>query len=312
MDLVLLFPGQGSQKPGMGEDLAAAYPAARAVFERVDRALGTPLSELCFQGPADELTLTHNAQPALFAHGAASWAVIAGLAEARVKAAAGHSLGEFTAYHAAGAVDLEAGARLVRRRGELMLEAGRARPGTMAALLGEFTTPIEELAAQASAEAGIVVPANYNAPGQVVVSGELSGVERLMELARERGARRAVRLSVSGAFHSPLMESAAQGLASALADACMVDPKFPVVSNVTALPIVSADEARALLSRQLTAPVRWTEVIQELARRHPDALFVELGPGNVLAGLLKRIAPSVASAPGGTAADVANLLEMVA
>lgn len=312
MDLVLLFPGQGSQKPGMGADLAVAFPAARAVFERVDEALGAPLSELCFSGSPDELTLTHNAQPALFAHGAAAWAVIAGTVGGRVKAAAGHSLGEFTAYHAAGALTLEAGARLVRRRGELMLEAGQTSPGTMAALLGDLATPIEELARQASAEAGIVVPANYNAPGQVVVSGERAAVERLMELARDRGARRAVQLNVSGAFHSPLMESAAQGLASALVDAAMVDPNFPIVSNVTALPVGSADEARALLSRQLTAPVRWTEVIQELARRHPSALFVELGPGNVLTGLLKRIAPSVASAPGGTAADLANLLEMVA
>ncbi len=311
MDLVLLFPGQGSQKPGMGADLAAAYPVARAVFDQVDDALGAPLSELCFNGPADELTLTHNAQPALFAHGAASWAVIAGLVGSRVRAAAGHSLGEFTAYHAAGALDLAAGARLVRRRGELMLEAGQARPGTMAALLGDLAMPIEDLCARASAEAGVVVPANYNAPGQVVVSGELSGVDRLMELAREQGARRAVKLSVSGAFHSPLMESAAVGLAAALTNAGIVDPAFPVVSNVTALPVTSADEARALLSRQLTAPVRWTEVIQELARRHPDALFVELGPGNVLAGLLKRIAPSVVTAPGGTAADVAKLLEMI-
>ncbi len=311
MDLVLLFPGQGSQKPGMGADLSAAYPVARAVFDRVDEALGTPLSELCFNGPAEELTLTHNAQPALFAHGAACWAVIAEQVGSRVRAAAGHSLGEFTAYHAAGALDLAAGARLVRRRGELMFEAGQARPGTMAALLGDLTKPIEDLCATASAEAGIVVPANYNAPGQVVVSGEVPGVERLMELARQQGARRAVKLSVSGAFHSPLMESAAEGLSSALNEAGIVDPSFPVVSNVTALPVTSADEARALLSRQLTAPVRWTEVIQELAGRHPDALFVELGPGNVLAGLLKRIAPSVATAPGGTASDVANLLQMI-
>lgn len=312
MDLVLLFPGQGSQKPGMGQDLAAAHPAAHAVFERVDAALGTPLSQLCFDGPADELTLTHNAQPALFAHGAAAWAVIAERARPFVRAAAGHSLGEFTAYHAAGALDVESGARLVRRRGELMLEAGAARPGTMAALLGDLSVPIEELCAAASAEAGTVVPANYNAPGQVVVSGDVAGVERLMELARANGARRAVALSVSGAFHSPLMEPAAEGLALALAEAGLAEPAFPVVSNVTAQPVGTADEARALLARQLTAPVRWTEVVLELARRHPDALFIELGPGNVLAGLMKRIAPSVATAPAGTADDLANLLERIA
>lgn len=311
MDLVLLFPGQGSQKPGMGQDLADAHPAARSVFERVDAALGTPLSQLCFQGPAEELTLTHNAQPALFAHGAAAWAVIAERARPHVRAAAGHSLGEFTAYHAAGALGLEAGARLVRRRGELMLESGQARPGTMAALLGDLTVPVEELCVQASAESGVVVPANYNAPGQVVVSGDVAGVERLMELARSHGARRAVPLSVSGAFHSPLMEPAADGLAAALAAAGLTDPGFPVVSNVTARPVSTAAEATQLLARQLTAPVRWTEVVQELAREHPDALFVELGPGNVLTGLLKRIAPDVASAPGGTADDLARLLERI-
>lgn len=311
MDMVLIFPGQGSQKPGMGADLAEAHPAARAVFDRVDAALGTPLSRLCFDGPADELTLTHNAQPALFAHGAAAWAVIAERAGPHVRAAAGHSLGEFTAYHAAGALGLEAGAGLVRRRGELMLEAGRARPGTMAALLGDLTVPVEELCARATAESGTVVPANYNAPGQVVVSGDVAGVERLMELARENGARRAVPLSVSGAFHSPLMEPAAGGLAAALAAAGLADPAFPVVSNVTASPVATAHEARELLARQLTAPVRWTEVVQELARLHPDALFVELGPGNVLAGLMKRIAPAVTTAPGGTAQDLANLLERI-
>ena len=311
MHLVLLFPGQGSQKPGMGQDLAAAVPAAAAVFAQVDAALDAPLSRLCFEGPADELTLTHNAQPALFAHGAAAWAAIREVAAPHVRAAAGHSLGEFTAYHAAGALGLAEGARLVRRRGELMLEAGEARPGAMAALLGDLTAPLEQLCEQASREAGTVVPANYNSPGQVVVSGDERGVERLMTLAREAGARRAVRLNVSGAFHSPLMEPAAAGLGRALDAAAVGTPTFPVVSNVTAQPVTDGGEAHRLLQRQLTSPVRWTEVVQALAAAHPDALFVELGPGNVLSGLVKRIAPEVATATCGTAAEVTTLLERI-
>jgi len=311
MRLVLLFPGQGSQKPGMGQDLAAAYPSARAVFERVDDALGVPLSRLCFEGPAEELTLTHNAQPALFAHGAAAWAAIRDSAAPHVVAAAGHSLGEFTAYHAAGALELSAGARLVRRRGELMYEAGVARPGAMAALLGDLREPVETLCERASADAGLVVPANYNSPGQLVVSGEIAGVERLMELAREAGARRAVRLNVSGAFHSPLMAPAADGLASALDAAALGAPAFPVASNVTGDLVEDAGTATALLRRQLTAPVRWTDVVTTLAGRFPEALFVEVGPGNVLTGLVKRIAPDVTTATCGTAAEVEDLLQRV-
>src|SRR3954468_17694140 len=215
MDVVLLFPGQGSQKPGMGKDLAEAYPAARDVFARADAALGTSLSTLCFEGPADELTLTHNAQPALLTHGAAVWAAVRDVVGANVVAAAGHSLGEFTAYLAAESLSVEDAVRIVRRRGELMYESGVRRPGAMAALLGEPNRPIEEICADASREAGVVVPANYNCPGQIVISGEEAGVERAMALAKEAGAKRAIRLNVSGAFHSPLMESAAGGLAEA-------------------------------------------------------------------------------------------------
>jgi [acyl-carrier-protein] S-malonyltransferase len=311
MEVVLLFPGQGSQKPGMGHDLAAAHPAARDVFERVDEALGAPLSRLCFDGPADELTLTHNAQPALFAHGAAALAAVRAQGALRVAAAAGHSLGEFTAYHAAGSLDVASGARLVRRRGELMYETGIARPGAMAALLGDLREPLEALCARAS-EAGTVVPANYNGPGQTVVSGEVAGVERLMELAKEAGAKRAVRLNVSGAFHSPLMAPAAQGLADALRAADVAEPTFPVASNVTAELVTTAREAEGLLARQLTSPVRWTDLATMLATRFPHALFVEMGPGNVLTGLMKRIAPAVATATCGTAAEVDDLLQRVA
>src|SRR5690348_15239128 len=226
MDIVLLFPGQGSQKPGMGKDLADTFPEARAVFERADEVLGAPLSRLCFEGPADELTLTHNAQPALLAHGAAVWAIARDRIVARIRAAAGHSLGEFTAYHAAGALALDGGLRVVRRRGELMYETGVRQPGAMAAILGDTTEPIESICDHASRDAGLVVPANYNAPGQIVISGEVAGVERAMALARERGAKRAMRLNVSGAFHSPLMQSAEGGLTEILAVTELRDPRF--------------------------------------------------------------------------------------
>jgi [acyl-carrier-protein] S-malonyltransferase len=308
-ELVLLFPGQGSQKPGMGKDLAAAFEPARDVFAMVDAALGAPLSALCFDGPADELTLTHNAQPALLAHGAAAWAVIHESLGERVQAAAGHSLGEFSAYHAAGALDLSDGVCLVRRRGELMFETGTARPGTMAAILGDVDdATIDAVCHQATREAGVVVAANYNSPGQVVISGEIAAVERAMELAKEAGAKRAIRLNVSGAFHSPLMAPAVDGLRTALAGAHLHDASFPVVANVDASYVSDADTASRLLLEQLTSPVRWTDVVRALVARHPDALFLELGPGTVLAGLVKKIAPGVQTAPCGTAADVDALL----
>src|SRR5438132_1279255 len=195
MDVVLLFPGQGSQKPGMGKDLAEAFPAARAVFDATDKALGFSLSRLCFEGPTDELTLTHNAQPALLTHGAAAWAVLENAEGMRVCAAAGHSLGEFTAYYAAGSFGLEDAVRLVRRRGELMYKAGVDRPGAMAAVLGDTSAPIEAICEVASREAGLVVPANYNSPGQVVISGESAGVDRAMVLVKEAGAKRAIKLN---------------------------------------------------------------------------------------------------------------------
>jgi [acyl-carrier-protein] S-malonyltransferase len=312
MDIVLLFPGQGSQKPGMGKDLAEAFPEAREVFTTIDAALGVPLSALCFDGPADELTLTHNAQPALLAHGAAVWAVARERLAERVRGAAGHSLGEFTAYVAAGAFTAEEGARLVRRRGELMYESGVKRPGAMAAILGDLSRPIEKLCAEASASDGLVVPANYNAPGQVVVSGEAAGVDRAMALAKEAGAKRAVRLNVSGAFHSPLMEVAAPGLAEALERTPPAHPRFPVYANVSGEPVTSAARARQVLLDQLTSPVRWTDEVRAIAERYPDALYVEMGPGVVLTGLMKKIAPAVRTATCGTAAEVEALLELVA
>jgi len=312
MNVVLLFPGQGSQKPGMARDLVDALPVARETLATVDAALGEPLSTLCFDGPGETLTLTHNAQPALLAHGAAVWAAVRERVGPHVRAAAGHSLGEFTAYHAAGAFDVAHGARLVRRRGELMFESGEQRPGTMAAILGDVAGGIEALCAKASADGGCVVPANYNTPGQVVISGEVPAVERAMELAKAAGAKRAIRLNVSGAFHSPLMAVARQGLAYALEQAQLRDPSFPVYANVNAEPVRSAADARRLLLEQLTAPVKWMQVVERLAYDYPDALYVEMGPGNVLTGLVKKIAPSVETMTCGTVTEVEQLLSRVA
>ncbi len=309
-NVVLLFPGQGSQTPGMGKDLAERFPAAHEVFLAADAAIGAPLSQLCFGGPADQLTLTHNAQPALLTHGAAVWAVVREVVGPSVVAAAGHSLGEFTAYHAADALPLPEAVRLVRRRGELMLDAGTRRPGTMAAIVGNPSVPIERLCEQATEQAGLAVPANFNAPGQVVISGEVAGVERAMVLAKEAGAR-AIQLPVSGAFHSPLMTEAAAGLEQALDLAHFGDPRFPVYANVNAQPVGSAALARRLLVEQLTAPVQWARELEHIAALHPDALYVEMGPGTVLKGLAKKIAPSLKVVSCGTAADVDALLTLV-
>ncbi|PYO06990.1 MAG: [acyl-carrier-protein] S-malonyltransferase [Gemmatimonadetes bacterium] len=312
MDIVLLFPGQGSQKPGMGKDLADAFPIARGVFGEVDAALGADLSRLCFEGPADELTLTRNAQPALFAHGAAVWALTRDALRPHVRAAAGHSLGEFTAYHAADAVSLPGAARLVRRRGELMFETGTSRPGTMAAILGTTSTPIEEICERATRDSGLVVPANFNTDEQVVISGEIAGVERAMDLARDAGAKRAIKLPVSGAFHSPLMEPAVVGLTDAIATSAFTDPVYPVYSNVTALPSTTAVEGKDLLLRQLTSPVRWSAEIRNIAKKFADALYVEMGPGNVLSGLMGRLVKGARTFTCGTAAEVEKLLQMAA
>jgi [acyl-carrier-protein] S-malonyltransferase len=312
MDFVLLFPGQGSQKPGMGKDLYDAFPAARAAFDAADKALGAPISTLCFNGPADVLTETHNAQPALLSHGAAIWAVACEKIGTRVRAAAGHSLGELTAYHAAGSMSLADAVRLVRRRGELMFESGVKRPGSMAAILGDPKEPIEAICARASAEAGLVSPANYNSPGQVVISGEDAGVERAMVLAKDAGAKRAIKLNVSGAFHSALMETALDGFTQAIESIAFSDPRFPVFANVDGSAVTKADRARDMLKKQITSPVRWSDEVAALAKAYPSATYVEMGPGSVLVGLVKKIAPEVRTMTCGTAAEITQLLEIAA
>ena len=296
----------------MGKDLYDEIPAAKQAFDAADAALGVPLSKLCFEGPSEELTLTHNAQPALLAHGAAVWAATREKLASHVRAAAGHSLGEFTAYHAAGTLSLADALKLVRKRGELMYESGVRRPGAMAALLGDLKEPIEAICARATSEAGLVSPANYNCPGQLVISGEEAGVERAMALAKEAGAKRAMRLNVSGAFHSALMETALDGLSEAVSATTFTNPRFPVYANVSGEPVTLADRAKQLLVQQLTRPVRWTEEVTAIASRLPDALYVEMGPGSVLTGLVKKIAPNVKTMTCGTVAEVNKLLELAA
>jgi [acyl-carrier-protein] S-malonyltransferase len=310
VEVLLLFPGQGSQKPGMARDLVGAFPAARDVWQRADDALEMPLSTLAFDGPAEELTRTHNAQPALLAHAAAVWAVTREKLAPLVRGAAGHSLGEFSAYYAASSLPLDDALKLVRRRGELMHEAATQRAGVMAAILGELQRPIEDICSEASAE-GVVVPANYNSGLEVVVSGEIAGVGKAMDLAKAAGSRRAVLLNVGGAFHSPLMAPASAGLDMALSVVRWSDPAFPVYSNVTAKRVGQATIARDLLLEQLTSAVRWVEVVHLMAAEHPGALFVEMGPGSVLTRLMKRLAPEHPVVSCGTSAEVETLLTQV-
>jgi [acyl-carrier-protein] S-malonyltransferase len=307
-NLALLFPGQGSQTVGMGKDLADAFPIARATFEEADERLGIRLSRIAWEGPADVLTRTENAQPAILVHSVAVWRVVAERCAGRVAMAAGHSLGEFTAYVAAGALAFGDAVALVRRRGEGMAEAGRQRPGTMAAVLGLDDDAVRACCAEASEGDAVVVAANFNAPGQVVISGHVDAVARASELARARGARRVVPLPVSGAFHSPLMAPAEDGLRAALETTPFADPAFPIVSNVTAEPVTTAAQARALLLRQLTAPVRFADGVRRM-REAGVATFLELGPGNVLSGLAKRIDRDAETRALGTADEVRAFLE---
>lgn len=310
MDIALVFPGQGSQKPGMAHDLVDAHPVAAETFRQADAALGFSLSTLCFDGPAETLMETHNAQPALLTHGVAVLRLLSEHFGARVKCAAGHSLGEFTAHVAAGTFDFETAVRLVRKRGELMQAAGEARPGAMAAILGDLTVRVRELCDRATREAGVVVPANFNSPGQVVVSGDPAGVDRLIELAKEHGARKCMKLHVSGAFHSPLMETARPGWEAALADVEMHDCRIPVYANITGLPVTGAEASRELLGNQIVSPVRWTETIRHIAADFPGIIFVEMGPGHVLSGLIRKIIPDATVLPAGTAANLDAILAL--
>jgi [acyl-carrier-protein] S-malonyltransferase len=285
-----IFPGQGSQYVGMARDFHAADAGSRELLSNADATVGAPLSTVMFNGPEETLRQTHNTQPAIYVH---SMVVLAKLRHLKPDMVAGHSLGEYSALAAAGALGFEDALRLVRLRGELMQRAGEEHQGTMAAVVGLEPDAVEEICAEASA-AGVVQPANFNSPGQIVISGSVEGVRAAMELARTRGAKMVKELVVSGAFHSPLMATAGKGLEQALASARISDARIPVYANVTAEPVTRAADIRDLLHRQLTSPVRWEETIRNMARDGATT-FVEVGPGKVLQGLVKRTAPGVAT-----------------
>ena len=293
--VAFIFPGQGSQSLGMGRDLATSSPAAAAVWEAADAALGESISTLAWEGPSERLDLTENAQPALLAASMAilgmlreRWAA-AGVPEPTPAFAAGHSMGQYSAFVAAGVLSLDDGVRLVRRRGELMQASGQGRDGAMAALIGLDDAKLPELLA-ATAEHGTFVVANRNSPGQVVVSGERTAVEAGAELAKTFGAKRAIVLPVSVAAHSPLMAEAADGMRETLARIAFRDPTTTLLANADARPIVTGEEARAELVDHLTAGVDWVAAVERMTSAGVTT-FIEVGPGKVLSGLIKRIAP---------------------
>ena len=300
-----VFPGQGSQFVGMGADLAAAFPAAREVFEEVDDALGRALSKIMAEGPVEELTNTANAQPALMAHSIAVVRVLeqeAGLDVADAMFVAGHSLGEYSALCAAGATSLAETAKLLRARGEAMQDASQRAEGAMAALIGVDIAGAEAAIAALAGD-GVCQVANDNAPGQIVISGEKAAVEAVAGGAKAHGAKMAKMLAVSGAFHSALMEPAAEAMRDALAESAIVGPKTPVIANVAAAPVVAPDEIRRLLVEQVTGRVRWTESVQFMADKG-CATFIELGAGKVLSGLVRRIAKDSTVAAIGAPSDI--------
>lgn len=287
----------------MGFELAQTIPLAKQIFEEADAWLGFPLSRLMWEGPESELNDTINTQPALMAHSLAVWGVFKQkYPDFQPATVAGHSMGELSALAAAGALSPEAALHLVRRRGELMKEAGEISPGGMAAVLGAELSAVERLCAEASRPEEIVQVANDNCPGQVVISGASAALERAIALAQAAGIRRVRPLAVSIAAHSPLMAHAQEQFNLAVQQSPIQDPRIPLIGNVTALPLRSAEELRSDLRLQLNSRVRWTESIQEMARRGVRT-FIEMGNGSVLTGLLKRIDETLTGIPLGTPAD---------
>lgn len=285
MKTALLFSGQGAQAVGMGKDLAAAYPVAADLFRRADEILGYSLSRIAFEGPSEELTRTSVCQPALYTHGLAALSVLREkFPTLSFDAAAGLSLGEFTAHSAAGTFDFETGLRLVDQRSRFMQEACESTEGGMAAIIGAEEQGVRDLAASADVDV-----ANFNSPGQIVISGEKAKIALAVGMAKEYGARKAVELSVAGAFHSRLMEPAYQRLSAVLAETPIVMPQVPVVSNVDALPAGSPDAIRKALADQVTGSVCWTASIEYMIDHLGITRFLELGPGGVIAGLVGRI-----------------------
>lgn len=303
--IAILFAGQGAQSVGMGQDLAAKHPAAAEIFAKADSILGYALSKIAFEGPEEELTQTKHCQPALFVHGLATLAALrAEVGEFPIHATAGLSLGEFTAHTAAGTFDFETGLRLVAQRGLFMQEACEQTNGGMAAMIGADESTVRALAAETDVDV-----ANLNSPGQIVVSGESSKIALAVSLAKEHGIRLAKTLNVAGAYHSRLMNSAFIKLGEELQKTALATPRFPVVCNVDAAPVREEEEIRSSLQDQVTGTVRWTETIEYLVDDEKCDLFLELGPGGVLAGLLNRTRKGTACL---SIADVPSLAAAVA
>lgn len=303
-----ILPGQGSQLVGMGRDVAEKHAVALDVFEQADKILGFSLSEACFKGPAEALEATDIQQPAIFTASVAVWRALESIAPAhcRYDAMAGLSLGEYTALHLAGAISFEDGLRLVRRRGQLMQEAAAAIPGGMVSIIGPDDAQVRAMCEQASS-AGPIRPANYNCPGQIVVSGAKAACDKIVELVEQQGGR-AVPLKVAGAFHSPLMQSAADGLRAALEAVAIQPPKVPVIANVNVKPHGDPTSIRDALVQQLVQPVQWHASIDSLVKDGFDQ-FVEIGPGRVLTGLMRRINRSVTAVSINDAAALEKIKE---
>lgn len=296
-----IFPGQASQYIGMTKDLCEKFPQAQELFARANRLLGFDIQQICFEGPEEKLTQTDITQPAIFIHSAIITRLLAekGMTPDMV---AGHSLGEYSALYAACVLDFDEALMLVRRRGELMQRAGVENPGTMAAIVGLDSAEIETVC-QEAASAGVVCAANFNSPGQIVISGSIAAVQQAMGLAKAKGAKIAKQLAVGGAFHSPLMAGAREGLREGLQKAFFHEAGCPVYLNVTAKPTKHIDEIRQRLDEQLTSPVRWIESIENMIADGATH-FYEIGPGNVLAGLVKRINKSFAAKTVGKFVEV--------
>ncbi len=322
--VAFLFPGQGSQAAGMGADIFETSPAARRIFESADEALGIALSDLCFHGPDDVLRETINAQPAIVTVSLALLAALQASLNEHTSSwssplvpsyTAGHSVGEYAALVASGALQLKDAIRLVRERGRLMHYEGTVCPGGMAAVIGMDEGPLEEVCQEATAQAVVNLPrdahpgqgrvsiANFNAPGQIVISGEQAALSVAMELAKARGAKRVIPLAVSGAFHSPVMQPAAVGLAQAIEQTEVHDASIPIIGNMHAKPLTKAQEIREELAQQIAAPVQWTRTIEYLAGAGVT-IFLEIGPGQALTGMVKRIAKGVTTLNVSSGADI--------
>ncbi len=308
----MIFPGQASQAVGMAQDLAEAGGPAADFLATVNEALGDDLTGIMFEGPAETLTATHNAQPAILAH---SVAISLALREMDIlpSLVTGHSLGEFSAAVAAQALSPADGLRIVRKRGELMFAAGQEVPGTMAAVMGLSGQAVRDVCAEVSATAGVVVLANHNSDAQVAISGEVGAVEAAGKALSEAGARRVIPLNVSGAFHSPLLSGAAEGFREYLADINMNDPEVPLVANVTATAVNTASELKSGFGEQLTSPVLWHDIMTSVAGGDaPPNVVLELGPGRVLSNLARRAFPETKFVPVGTVADLAGIQDILA